>query len=116
MDDFATLAALAALAYKVTSLLKYATSGQVRSAVTTVVPWAAGFLVLLVGAQADATAAIMLPGLREPLGQLDVWSLMLAGTTIGAVGSAGYDLKSAVDNTDTAVEPPLASPSGPRGA
>lgn len=108
MSDFTTLVALAALAVKITSLLKYLSAGQLRSAATTVTPWVAAFLVLLVGAQADATAGVMLPGLAVPLGKVDVFSLMIAATALGASGSLVYDVKSAVDQSDTtSKEPPL---------
>lgn len=107
MDDFATLAALAALAYKLTSLVKYITAGMFKDAATTVTPWVAAFVVLLVAAQADATAAIVLPGLHSTLGSMDVASLLIAAPALGASANVINDFRSAVDNTDTAVEPRL---------
>jgi hypothetical protein len=108
MGDFTTAAFLAALALKITSLLKYLSAGQFRQAGTTVVPWVGAFLVLLMGAQADATAHIMLPGLTTELGSVDIMSLLLASTALGAAGSVVYDVKSAIDASDTtSKEPPL---------
>lgn len=110
MEDVTTLAALAALAFKVTSLAKFIVAGQFRQAITTLIPWAAAFGVLLLGAQADATAAMVLPGFSQTLGHLDVASLFLAATALGSTASVVYDFKSAIDNHDTAVEPPLGGP------
>lgn len=101
-----TLVALAALAWKITSLVKYATAGEAKQAFETLLPWVAGFLILLVAAQADVAEDIVVFGDRT-LGSLDVFSLILAGASLGATGSAGYDVKSALDNTDTSKEPPL---------
>jgi hypothetical protein len=107
MEDFTTWAALAALAIKVTSLIKYMLTGQVRQSATTVVPWLAAFAVLMLGSQADATSAIMLPGLNVALGHADIASLMLAATALGSTGSVVHDFTKAVDNTQSAAEPKL---------
>ncbi len=108
MSDFTTLVALAALAVKITSLLKYLSAGQVRSAATTVVPWLGAFLVLVLASQANATAGMMLPGLAVPLGDVDIFSLMIAATALGASGSVVYDATTRWDNSDdTSKEPPL---------
>lgn len=107
MEEFATLAALAALAVKITSLIKYVTAAQFREAVTTLVPWLGAFVALLLGAEADATAGLVIPGLTEVLGNLDIASLALAATAIGSTGSVAFDFKKALDHTDSAQEPPL---------
>lgn len=107
MEDIATLAALSALALKVTSLLKYLTASHFREAVTTLIPWGAAFVVLLLGAEADATAAIVIPGLSQTLGTLDVASLLLVATAIGSTGSVAFDFRKAIDGTDSAREPAL---------
>lgn len=111
MESAAALAALAALAWKITSLVKYLSAGQVRQAVTTVVPWVAAFVALLIGAQADATAAVVLPSVHVSLGDMDVASMLLLAATTGALGSTFYDVKTALDNTDSAAEPQLLPPS-----
>lgn len=107
MEDFATLAALAALVWKVTSLIKYLTAGQGREALTTVIPWAAAFGVLVLAANADATAAIVLPDMKTTLGDMDLASMLLAAPTLGALASVGFDFKKAIDGSDSAQEPKL---------
>jgi len=107
MEDIATVAALAALASQITSLLKFLTGGEPKRALTTVIPWVAAFGVLLIGAQADATAGIVFPGIDSPLGDLDVASLLLVSTTIGAVGGFAHKAVTAVDNSTSTAEPAL---------
>lgn len=105
-----TFAALAALASKVTSTIKLATSGQHRAALAQVVTWASGVAALAVGAAADFTAALG-PELGLPaLGTWDWASLVLGGLALGSSGSFAYDLRRALDNGDTAEEPPLGGP------
>jgi hypothetical protein len=107
MEDFATLAALAALVLKVTSLIKYLTAGMIREAVTTLVPWVAAFGVLVLAGQADATAALVLPGMKTVIGDMDIASLLLAAPVLGASASVVFDFKKAIDGTDSAAEPKL---------
>lgn len=108
MEEFATLAALAALAAQVTSIIKYLSVRDGRAALTALIPWAASFVVLLLGAQADATAGLVLPGLQQTLGDLDVASIALAATAIGSTGSAVFaKFPKAIDNSDSAAEPSL---------
>jgi hypothetical protein len=101
-----TAASLAALVWKITSVLKYLTSGQVRQTVTQVIPWVAGILAVVVAAQADVAEGIVVFG-THALGDLDGWSQILAGISLGSAASVGYDVKKAVDATDSATEPPL---------
>lgn len=107
-----TAATLAALVVKITSVLKYLSAGQFREALTQVVPWVAGILVAIVAANADVASGIVIWG-DMALGQLDGWSQVLAGVALGSGGSLVYDFKKAVDNSDTAAEPPLSGGSTP---
>lgn len=102
-----TLAALAALAVKVTSALKYLTSGAWREAATQAVTWGAGIGVVALAAQADLSSGIAIGDVA--LGSLDFPSQILVGISLGSLGSFGYDIKKAVDGSDSAHEPPLAS-------
>jgi hypothetical protein len=113
MEDFATLAALAALALKLTSIVKYLTAGMFREATTTVVPWVAAFAVLALASQADATAALVLPGMKTMLGDMDMPSLLLAAPVLGSTASVVFDFKKAIDGSDSAQEPKLGGGTGP---
>lgn len=107
MEEFVTFAALVAIATHVTSVIKYATAWQWRSVTEAMLPIAGLFVVLMLGAAADATAGIVIPGMAVPLGNLDVPSLMLAALAGGSGGATVYNFRRAVDNHDTSVEPPL---------
>lgn len=109
MEQVATLAALAAVASQITSLFKFLTGGEPMRAVTTVVPWVAAFVVLLLGAQADVTAGLTFPGVDAPLGDLDIASLLFVSTTVGAVGGAFHKTVTAVDDSTSTAEPSLGS-------
>jgi hypothetical protein len=101
-----TAASLSALVVKFTSFLKYLAAADFRAAVTQAIPWVAGFMAVLVAAQADVSQGIVVFG-TTTLGQLDVWSQMLAGLALGSAGSLAYDFKKSFDNTDSASEPKL---------
>jgi hypothetical protein len=98
---------LAAVATQVTTMLKNLTGGQVRAAVTGLIPWVVALVVLWLGGEASATSSYVLPGLDESLGQMDFASLLLAAAAVGSSGGFLYSLRTAFDNTDTAEEPPL---------
>lgn len=104
-----TAATLLALAAKVTSVIKYATAGQWRDVATQLVTWVVTVAALLIGAQAEVAQGIVIWGERT-LADLDVWSLILVGLSIGSGASFAYDFKKAIDGTDSASEPPLTGP------
>jgi hypothetical protein len=113
MEEFVTFASLVAIAMHVTSLIKYGTAGQFRELLTGVLPIAGLFVVLLLGAEADATAGIVIPGLEQVLGDLDVASLLLVAVAGGSGGAQVFNFRKAVDNTDSAVEPALGAGHAP---
>lgn len=104
-----TAGTLATLVVKVTSVLKYLTAGQWRDALTQAVPWVAGAAIVWLGAQASATEAVRIWG-EVSLGELDGWSVILAGVALASTGSFAYDVKKAIDDTDSASEPHLQVP------
>ena len=99
-------AALGTLIWKVISVVKMLTGRDFTAAVTQGLTWAAGIITVLLAAQADVSEAITVWG-TQTLGQLDGWSQVLVGLTLSSAASATYDFKKAVDNTDSAGEPPL---------
>lgn len=100
-----TLAALAALVVKATSVLKFARAGQWGDVGTQVVAWAIGAGLALLAAAANAMANIDVNGVA--LGDLDKPSAVLLGFALASVGSFAYDYKKARDATTSAAEPPL---------
>jgi hypothetical protein len=107
MVEFVTFAALVAIATHVTSIAKYASAGDGKATLESLLPIVGLFVVLLVGAQADATAGVVVPGLTTPLGDLDVFSLVVVALAGGSGGAQLYNFRRAIDQHDTAIEPPL---------
>lgn len=107
MEEFVTFAALVAIATHVTSVIKYASAAQGKAVLEALLPIIGLFVVLVLGAQADATAGIVIPGLTTPLGDLDIASLLLAALAGGSGGAQVYNFRKAIDSSTTTVEPPL---------
>lgn len=101
-----TLAALAALVVKATSMLKFLRAGQLGDALTQLVAWAAGAGLALLAASANAMEHIDVNGVA--LGSLDTPSAVLLGFALASAGSFAYDYKKASDGSDSAAEPSLA--------
>lgn len=101
-----TLATLAALVWKVVSVIKLATGKDYTPVITQCLTWVAGVIAVLLAAQTDVAETVRVFG-EMSLGQLDGWSQVLVGLTLSSVGSVAYDYKKAFDNTDSASEPPL---------
>lgn len=101
-----TAASLAALVWKFISVFKDLTGGRPRGAMTQAITWLAGIAAVALAAQADVAENMVVFGTMR-LGELDAYSLILAGIALGSTASVSYDIKKAVDQTDSAVEPRL---------
>lgn len=104
-----TLTALAALVVKITSVLK-AAGKDWNYVVTQAVTWVVGILVLVLAANADLTENLVLFDGAQRLGVLNGASLVLAGLAFSSLGSFAYDVKKAVDVSDSAAEQRLLPP------
>lgn len=100
MEEFASAAAIIALSVKLTDLGKYALAGNVRAAVTQIATWLAGILAVLLASSAGIAEGVELGGVV--LDNLDFGSVVLLGVGLSSVGSVTYDVKRALDNTDSA--------------
>lgn len=109
MEAVVLFAGLAFAINKTVSVIKALFNKDVNTIVTQAVVWAVGFGGLTLAANSAIAEAYALPGFTEPLGQLDGSSLGLLAWILGATGSFAYDLKKAVDGTDSASEPKLLS-------
>jgi hypothetical protein len=108
MDDFTTVASLVAIGVHLTAIFKYASAGDARSVLAAILPMVALFVVLLLAAEADAFADVVIPGIDTPIGALDVASLALVSLAGGSLGSEVlYNWRKAVDNADSAQEPKI---------
>ena len=110
--DVITLASLAALVVKVTTVIKAA--GKDWNVVATqAVTWAVAVAVLFLAAAADLTAGLVIYDGAPALGELDGASLFLASLAFGSLGSVAYDTRKALDSTDSAAEPRLLKDNSP---
>lgn len=99
--------ALAALVIKITSVIKSIGKDN-NMVVTQLVVWVVGIIVLFLGAEAEITETLIIPGLTAtPLGDMDTASIILAGFILGSSGAFAYDVKKAIDGSDSATEPAL---------
>lgn len=102
-----TLASLVALGNKLTAFLKSITNKDWNAVITQLVHWAGMTIVIALAATADIANNLVLFSGVPPLKDLDFGSILLAGMSLGSLGSVVYDFKKARDNTDGASEPAL---------
>lgn len=107
MEQIAILMGLAFAANKTVTVLKYLFTPNRSSAFTQFMVWGVSFLGLLLASEAEVTENLLLPGMSVALGLLDVPSIIILAWIAGSSGSVVYDFKKALDQSDTAVEPPL---------
>lgn len=108
MDALPIFLALAFTANKIVSTIKNLMHSTTRgAAVTQFLVWVVAIIIICVAAEAELTETFQLPGLSEPLGELDFASLALIGLMAGSTGSVIYDFKKSFDGTDSSAEPSL---------
>ncbi len=105
--EFAPIALLGALVYKFVDFLKFVKVGDWNSAGTQAVAWLAGILAITLFANSDFSAGIDFGG--QSLSSLNFVSQVVIGLSATSLFSAFYDVKRALDNTDSAKTPPLIS-------
>jgi hypothetical protein len=104
--DFVPLLAALAFAWKLVDWTKQIRVKDINAVVTQAAVWVAGVFVVFLLAQSDFGHAIRIAG-GIPLDQLNFWSLLLVGLTVGSSASVGYDFRRSFDNSDSAAQPSL---------
>lgn len=107
--EFAPLALLGALVYKFVDFLKFVKVKDWNSSGTQAVAWLAGVLAITLFANSDFSTGIDFGG--RSLASLNFVSQVVIGLSATSLFSAFYDVKRALDNTDSAKTPPLISSS-----
>lgn len=114
---------IALLIVKLLTLAKYLTNlGDIKArkdAVTLVSAMVVGVVVVILAAHAAITEAVVIPPSTIPLGLLDWPSQVFLGLVATSLGAFAYDVKKAIDGSDSAREPHLFGPpagGGDRGA
>lgn len=105
MTDFVPTIALATLVTTTINLFRYLRGRDLNGAGTIAAAWVAGVAAVMVAAQTDFASGIAVGD--RTLEGLNVFSQIFVGLAAASVGSFLVDAKKAVDNTDTAVKPPL---------
>lgn len=103
--EFIPLVQMAVLVFTVINFLKFVRAGDSNGALTQLSVWVAGVLVTILAAQTDFAGGIVIGDMI--LEQMNIWSLIFIGLTVGSLGTFGSEIKKAIDNTDSAVKPNL---------
>lgn len=109
MEEAISLVVLGTLAAKIIDVVKFARVKDWNAVATQAATWVAGVVVVLLGANADAFEALVIPGMEAALGDLNFWSQFLIGLTLTSFISFTYDFRKAFDNTDSAKLPQMTS-------
>lgn len=109
MESVVLFAGLAFAINKTVSVIKGLSNRDANTVVTQVVVWLVGFAGLSLAAHSAVTEAYALPGFSQSLGDLDWASLVMLAWILGSSGSFIYDIKSAIDSSDSAAEDQLVS-------
>lgn len=114
LAQVALLTGLALAVNKTVTVLK-AFGKNWNTVATQALVWVLGTLAILLAAHAKVTTDALVPGTPWTFGALDGSSIVLLGWVLGSSGSFAFDIKKAIDNGDTAVEPKLltTAPPGP---
>lgn len=107
MLDFVPVVALLALTYSGINWLKELTNKQWNAVVTQISTWVAGIVFVWLFSESDFGGGIAIGDTGYTLGSINTASLVLVGLSVGALATLAYDLKSAIDKTDTAKTPTL---------
>lgn len=105
MIEFVPVLALLALVKKLVDMLRYLRGGNVNAAVTQLVAWVGAVGVVLLAAGTDYAAGIEVGGMF--LSDLNVWSLVMVGLTVGSTASLVDDTLKSIDQTKSTNRPPL---------
>lgn len=100
--EFVATAAIVLVVKKVVDAARMTFSKNFVGLVTQAASWVGGFLAALIGAHTPWGADIVVGG--ESLSDLNIWSLVLVGVSIGSAASTVHDVVAAVDTTGSSVD------------
>ena len=112
MDAVGFLAAMAAI-WKLMDLIKYVKAKDVNGAVTLLLTYVLAVAAVLLFAEAELAQTWEVPGVDVALSTLDFASKLIVGLVLASSASVAFDLKKAIDRSDSAVTPSLVSGSHP---
>lgn len=103
----ALLAAVALAANKTVSVIKALWNRDANGFVTPMIVWLVSLLAVVLLCHAKLTAGGNIPVLGVTFGSLDGASQLLFAWILGGPATFSFDIRKAIDNTDTAAERPL---------
>lgn len=110
MTEFVPTVALATLVIAVINFLKYVRNADVNGALTQLSAWVAGVAAVMIAAHTDWAGELVFGTVS--LHEANAWSQLFVGLTVASAGSFLVELRKALDNTDSAVKPPLITSTG----
>jgi|AntRauTorckE6833_2_1112554.scaffolds.fasta_scaffold91650_2 hypothetical protein len=96
---------LGAFITKLIDFFKFVTNGDFNGVITQLVVWVSGVVGVTLVAQTDFAVGVEVGDLN--LTQLNGWSLLFVGLMASSIFSVVNDVRNAIDNTGSAVTPPL---------
>lgn len=108
---FTAAGGLVALVYSFTNFLRYLSSKQWRSVITQGIVWASGLGGVFLFSVTQWSADVSLGG--RSLQSLSSGSKIVVGLLFSSLASVFTDVKKAIDGSDSASVPPLASSPAP---
>lgn len=104
---FVPLAVFGALVWKFVDFLKALTNRDWNTVVTQLVVWVAGIAAVMLFAHSDFAANISVMDGGMTLATLGGVGQLIVGLSAASLVSVGVDVKKALDNSDSAAQPPL---------
>ena len=105
---FTPLFALGTLVFTFVNFLKYARNKDINGVVTQGVAWVAGIAGVAIAAHTQFAGSINFGSL--PLNKMNFVTQIFIGLIATSILSTVNEVKKAVDNTDSAAQPPLVGP------
>lgn len=103
--EFIPLTAMGALVFTLINFLRSLTNKDFKSAMTQLIAWVAGVVVVLFVAQTDFASGVVIGD--KALDVIDGFGLVFIGLMASSIFGVATSAIKAIDNTDSAKTPPL---------
>lgn len=103
--EFIPMIQMAVLVFAIINFLKAVKAKDTNGALTQLIVWVAGVVVVFLVAETDFASGISIGD--QTLNTLNFASLVFIGLTISSLASFGAEVKKAIDNSDSAAKPNL---------
>jgi hypothetical protein len=108
MDTLTPVVLLGSLGFMLVNLVKYVRARDWDPAITTILVWLVGFILVALAAHTSLTENTPVPGLAGvTFGSIDTWGQVLLGASILSVLGVVDKALKAIDNTRSSAGPSL---------